>query len=324
MKAVRIHEYGDLGVMRYEDAPTPEPRPGEVLIRVRAAALNWADVLDRQGRYGKRTDFPRPLGLEVAGTIEQVGPEVTDLRAGQNVFGMVRTGAYAEYAAGHPSVLFPLPDNLSFAEGAGAGIVYLTAWHALITKSNLQAGQRVLVHAVGSGVGTAALQIAKARGTTVIATAGSDEKLKRARELGADHVINYSTTPDFAPEVKRLTDGKGVNVVIEGVGKATFAGSLASLGLNGHLAVIGTPSGSDIAFDLSALLGQNITMFGYTLRSLNALGPTLQTFRREALPLFASGQLRPIVDRTLPLERAADAHTALSDRAAFGKVVLEM
>lgn len=324
MKAVRIHEYGGLDVMKYEDCPAPEIRPREALIRVRAAALNWADVLDRQGRYGTRSDFPRPLGLEVAGTIEQVGGEVKDLQVGQNVFGMVRSGAYAEYAAGSPRVLFPMPDTLSFAEAAGAGIVYLTAWHALITKANLRTGQRVLVHAAGSGVGTAALQIAKARGATVIATAGSDDKLKRAREMGADHTINYTTTPDFAPEVKRLTDTKGVDVVIEGVGKATFQGSLDSLGLNGHLAIIGSPSGSDVAFDLSAITRNNITMFGYTLRSLNALGPTIDTFRQEALPLFASGQLRPIVDRALPLARAADAHQALSNRAAFGKVVLEM
>ena len=324
MKAVHIHQYGDLDVLRYEDAPVPEFRPNEVLIRVRAAALNWADVLDRQGRYGARSDFPRPLGLEVAGTIEQVGSGVKDLQPGQNVFGMVRTGAYAEYAAGHPIVLFPMPENLSFAEASGAGIVFLTAWHALVTKANVQAGQWVLVHAAGSGVGTAAVQIAKARGAQVIATAGSDEKLKRAQELGADHGINYTTTPNFAPEVQRLTDGKGVNAVIEAVGRATFAGSLASLALNGHLAVIGTPSGSEVTFDLSSLLRQNVTMFAFTLRSLNALGPTLETFRKEALPLFAQGKLRPILDRTLPLAQAADAHRALSDRSAFGKVVLEM
>lgn len=339
MRAIVFHQHGDLDVLKLEELPDPTPAHGEVVVALEAAALNRLDLFIRQGLPG--VPLPHVLGCEGAGHVAAVGAGVTHLKEGDRVvvtpgtscgvcaacargedslcrgytmIGYRRNGCYAEKVAAPAISVYPAPAPLSAVEWASVPLVFLTAWHMLITRARLKPGEDVLVQSAGSGVGIAAIQIARHAGARVIATAGSDEKLARARDLGAHEVINYTTTPDFAPEVRRLTGKKGVEVVVEHTGAATWPGSINSLTWGGRLVTCGATTGPKVDFDIRTLFGRQIELIG------SYMGARHEMMR--VLELVASGVLKPVVDRTFPLAEAEAAQGYLAGRGQFGKVCL--
>ena len=341
MKAVAIRSHGGPEVVNLEDLPDPEPGPGRVVVAVRAAALNHLDLWVRKGWPGLKLSFPHVLGSDIAGVVEGVGAGVEGVRAGDEVivnpglgcgrcerclsgqenlcrryaiFGEHVSGGQAERIAVPARNLLPKPARLSFEEAAAAPLVFMTAWHALVRRARVRPGETVLVHAAGSGVGSAAVQIAKLHGARVIATAGSDAKLEKARGLGADETVNYETA-DFVQEVRRLTDRRGVDVVLEHVGKRTWEGSILSATLGGRVVTVGATTGWDPTTDLRHVFYRQLSVLGSTMGTAGDL--------LEVMRFVADGKLRPVVDRVLPLGEARVAQGLLADRAQFGKIVLK-
>ena len=320
MRAIQVQETGGPEVLRIENVADPRPGEGEVLIRVHAAGVNFADYLARIGAYPPAGRPPLIPGLEAAGVVEAVGPGVTGVEIGQRVMAWAR-GTYAELAVAPAWAVYPAPETISLEEAAAIPIVFGTAWHALVSVASLQRDEWVLVHAAGGGVGSAAVQVARQLGARVIATAGQDWKLERARELGADAVAGYE---DFAETARQATDGRGVDVVLEGVGKATFAASVRSMAPGGRMVIYGAPSGPRVELDTREAITRNLTLYGISVISSPLFPATAESFAREALAWFDEGRLRPVVDRVYPLEEAAEAHRRLMDRDHFGKLVLRV
>ncbi|MGA9994180.1 MAG: zinc-binding dehydrogenase, partial [Pyrinomonadaceae bacterium] len=327
-------------VLEYTDAPEPEIKANEVLVEVRACALNHLDVWVRGGLPGIEIPMPHILGNDIAGIVREAGALVDWVRAGDEVMlqpgvscghcieclrgqdnlcpqydmlGYRRNGGYAELVAAPGVNVIPKPENLSFEEAAALPLVTVTAWHMLVTRTNVQPGEDVLIHAAGSGVGSIGIQVAKLRGARVIATAGSDEKLQKARELGADETINY-TNADWPKEVRRLTGKRGVDVVFEHTGAETWPGSILSLAKNGRLVTCGATSGYDARTDLRQIFYRHLNVLGSFMGSKAEL--------LDAMKFIERGQIRAVVDRTLPLAEARRAHELMEDRAQFGKLVL--
>ncbi len=319
MKAVIVREFGGTDVLRYEELPDPAPGVGEVLLRVRAVGVNFADTMVRAFGYFE-TKLPVVLGLEGAGVVEAVGPGVEQLKPGDRVAGMFRS-SYAELATASASRLFRLPAELSFEQGAAIPIGYMTAWYALFNKAQLQPGERVLVHAAGGAVGTAAVQLAKHFGGWVAATAGSERKLELARGLGADVAINYETE-DFVAKVRELTGGKGVDIVLEATGGKTFAGSLKSLAVEGRMGLFGAASGNATQLNILDLSSKQISVFGVSLGRSPKAPRALAEMAERTMPLFVDGRLKPVIYQALPFDQAAEAHRLIESRAPVGKVVL--
>ena len=322
MKAIRVQEYGDESVLRYEDVPDPEPAPRRAVVKVRAASINRGDIARRQGTYGGGlTALPFTPGWEVAGTVEALGEGVEGLAVGDRVIGQLGDGGYAERALVHEAGIYKMPDEMSFEEGCTIPVVFLTAWLALRKMCRLQANETALIQAGGSGVGVAAIQIAKLAGARVITTAGSDEKCARCLELGADHAINYRDK-DFVQEVNRITEAAGADVVLESVGGEVFEKSLAAMGRYGRLCVVGNSSGQTNSLDpRTTLMFKNLSVSGFYLGAeiaAGGAGPIME----ELLRLFQQGKLRTVIDRTFPLAETAAAHRYLGERKNFGKVVL--
>lgn len=321
MKAVRVHEYGDESVLRYEDVPDPEPAPRRVVVKVAAASINRGDLSRRQGTYGGGlTALPFTPGWEVAGTVEALGEGVDGLSVGDRVIAQMGDGGYAEKALVHEAGLYTMPDEMSFEEGCGIPVVFLTAWLALHRLCRLQANETALIQAGGSGVGVAAIQIAKLAGARVITTAGSDDKCARCLELGADQAINYREK-DFVQEVNRITEASGADVVLESVGGEVFEKSLAAMGRYGRLCVVGNSSRQPNSVDPSTLMFKNLSVSGFYLGAEIAAGGARPAME-EMLRLIQQGKLRTVVDRTFPLAETAAAHRYLGERRNFGKVVL--
>ncbi len=341
MKAVVFRQHGGPEVLEYTDVPEPVVRANEVLVEVKACALNHLDIWARRGLPGIEIPLPHILGNDVAGVVKQVGELVTWVKAGDEVMvqpgvscghceaclsgddnfcreydmlGYRRDGGYAELVAVPGVNIVPKPAQLSWEEAAALPLVTVTAWHMLVTRANVQPGETVLVHAAGSGVGSLAIQIAKLRGARVITTASSDEKLAHARELGADETINY-TNGDWPKEVKRITNRKGVDVVVEHTGAATWPGSIASLRPNGRLVTCGATSGYDARTDLRQVFYRHLNILGSFMGSKAEL--------IEAMRFVEQGKIRAVVDRVLPLSEARQAHELIENRAQFGKVVLK-
>jgi len=342
MKAVRIHQHGDIDQLRYEDAPDPELSPSDVLVRVKACALNHLDIWTRQGRAGVKVPMPHILGSDVAGVVEAVGNAVTDTPIGMpvvvspgiscgkceaclsgqdnlcpsyNILGTITDGGYAELVKVPAVNVLAKPLDLTFEEAAAVPLVFLTAWHMLVGRARVQPGETVLVQAAGSGVGSAAIQIAKLFNARVITTASSDEKLEKARQLGADELINY-VQKDFQTEVRRLTTGQGVDVVIEHVGAATFENSVRVLARNGRLVTCGATAGPEANIDLRYVFSRHLNILGSYMGSKAEL--------IEVLKFFPTGQLKPVVYQALPLSEAALAQELMQDRRNFGKIVLSI
>lgn len=341
MKVIRFHEYGDADVLHFEDVPRPDPGPAEVVVRVRAAGVNHLDLDLRSGTSRLALDLPHTPGMEVAGEVAAVGDAVEGVRVDDRVvalyqagcgecslcvageetlctapllLGVQAPGGYAEYVAVDASRLRLLPDGLGFPEAASFQVAMGAAWHALTARANLQAGETVLVSAAGSGVGTAAIQIARLTGATVIAAAAGEEKLERARALGADVALDYRNG-DLAAAVRAATGGEGVDVAIEHVGGAVFGQVLECLRPNGRIVVLGGHAGEVVPLDLVRLFRSQWQVIG----SRRATNAELET----VLGLVGEGRLRPVIDRVLPLAEAAEAHRVLEARLQFGKVVLE-
>ncbi len=338
MKAVRIHHHGGPEVLTYEDAPEPQIRDDEALIRVRACALNHVDLWIRKGLPG--VPLPQILGADIAGEVARAGGSCRNAREGARVvlapgvscrvcpkcvagrdnecpnytlFGYKVPGGYAEYVAAPDYAVIPIPGDLSFEEAAAVPLVFLTAWHMLLTRARLQAGEDVLVIAASSGVGSAAVQIAKLFHCRVIATAGNDAKLEAARRLGADHVIDHYRQ-DIAAEVKRITERRGADVVFEHVGAATWDASVASLAPAGRLVTCGATTGYDVKIDLRFLFSKRQSILGSYMGTLGELHEVLKfVFRKE---------LKAVVDRVFPLSQIREAHERLENKEQFGKIVV--
>lgn len=319
--------------LKLRDVPTPEPGPGQARVRVRACGVNRADLLQRRGLYPAPPDAPADIpGLEIAGEVDAVGSSTTEVRPGDRVFGIVSGGAYAEHVVVHARTLAPIPvvggSPLGFVEAAAIPEAALTAYDAMVLQAGLAAGETVLVHAVGSGVGTAAVQIARAIGARAIGTARSQEKLARAEALGLSAGVvpraSEDGSPRFAERVRELTGGKGVDVVLELVGGSYVPESMAALADRGRLVLVGLMAGARADVDLGALLRRRLRLFGTVLRSrpLEEKIAAAQVLARNLRPLVEDGKLAPTVDRVLPLEKADEAHSLMASNASFGKIVL--
>ena len=326
MRAVVFKGKGGPEVIAVETVPDPEPSRGEVLVRVRAAALNRADLLQRRGLYppprGVREDVP---GMELAGEVLALGEGVTAWKPGDRVMAIAAGEAQAELCVVHERMLLPIPPGLSFEEAGALPEAGITAHDALFTLGGLRPGACVLVHAVGSGVATMALQLARAAGATVIGTSRTAAKLERARALGLEHGIAVQGEPPrFADEVRKLTGGQGVPLVLEFVGGPYLAEDLAAVASGGRVVVIGTMGGPRAQVDLGVLMRSRASVIGTVLRPrpLEEKVAASRAFLRDALPLLAAGKVRPVVDAVLPLEAAREAHERMERNESFGKIVL--
>jgi putative PIG3 family NAD(P)H quinone oxidoreductase len=324
MRAAVITTPGGPDAFAIQELPDPQPGPDEALVAVEATALNRADLLQRRGRYsgppGTRDDLP---GLEMAGRVLAVGERVRAWQPGDRVMALLAGGGYGGRVAVHERMLMAIPEPLSFEQAAAIPEVFLTAHDALFEQCALAPGEAVLVHAAGSGVGTAAVQLAAVAGCRVFGTAGSVDKLARAAELGLATGIDYHEA-DFAEVIAAETAGRGVDVILDVVGAPYWARNLASLALRGRMVLVGTMGGATLEVDLGALMGKRLQVRGTTLRArpLEEKVALTQAFARRWLPLFASGRLRPVIDRVFPLEAVADAHRLMESNANFGKIVL--
>jgi NADPH:quinone reductase-like Zn-dependent oxidoreductase len=342
MKAIVFQQHGGPQVLKYTDAAEPAIRPNEVLVRVKACALNHLDLWVRGGIPGVPIPLPHIPGSDVAGEVAQIGAEVSTVRVGQKVvlapgvtcgkcaacisgkdnrcrqftnLGYMIDGGCAEFVRVPEVNCLPYPENLTWEEAASIPLVFQTAWHMLLTRAELQPGEDVLVLGAGSGVGSAAIQIAKVFGARVLATAGSDEKLQKAKELGADHLIDHKTQK-IREEVRRITGKRGVDVVFEHVGTATWDDSLASLAPSGRLVTCGATTGYDAKIDLRFLFSRQLSLLGSYMGTKSEM--------HSVMRLVCTGRLKPVVDRIFPLAEAAAAHTYLESSAQFGKVVLSV
>jgi NADPH:quinone reductase-like Zn-dependent oxidoreductase len=342
VKAITIRAHGGPEVLREEELPNPVAGPGEALVRVRACALNHLDLWTRRGLPGRSVAFPHVLGNDIAGEVAALGSPVEGMSTGQRVMlspgtscgrcrmclagedsscrhyrilGYQVHGGYAELVRCPAANVIALPDRIGFPEAAAFPLVFVTAWRMLVTRARVRPGEDVLVWGAGSGVGTASVQVARLQGARVIATAGSDEKLSRARELGADETINHHTA-DVVAEVKRLTDKKGADVVIEHVGQASWERSILALAQRGRLVTCGATTGPQAMTDLRFLFSRQLSILGSYMGSKAEL--------LDAAAFFFAGKLRSVIDSVVPLRAARAAHERMEASAHFGKIVLEV
>lgn len=340
MKAIVFSQHGGPEVLQYKDAPEPKISANEVLVRVRGVALNHLDLWVRRGIPGVAIPLPHIPGSDVAGEVAAAGEQVTRVKVGEKVvlapgvtcgvcqaclsgrdnfcrkftnLGYMIDGGCAEFVKAPEVNCFPWPGELSFEQAAAVPLVFQTAWHMLVTRAQLQPAEEVLVLGAGSGVGSAAIQIAKFFGARVIATAGSDGKLEKARALGAEETINHSEQ-NILNEVKRLTGRRGVDIVFEHVGTATWEHSMASLAPGGRLVTCGATTGHDVKIDLRFVFTRQLSVLGSYMGTKAELGTVLK--------LVGQGRLKPVVDQVLPLSECANAHRFLEGREQFGKIVL--
>ena len=324
MRAIVISRPGGPEVLEVQDVETPEPVGEQVRVRVRASGVNRADLLQRAGGYAAPPGSPADIpGLEFAGEVDALGSLVRTWKVGQRVMGLAGGGAQAEYIVAHEGMLVEIPQNLDFVQAAGVPEVFMTAHDGLFTQAGLQMGERVLIHAVGSGVGTAAIQLAHAAGATVFGTSRTPGKLERAKELGLDIAL---LDQNFAAEVRRLTDGNGVHVVLDFVGAAYMEQNLEALGMWGRMVFLSTMGGAQANVNLGMLMGKRISIRGVTLRT-RTLEEKLAVTRRFAthvLPLLASGKVRPIIEQVYTMEQVAEAHRVMGENKNFGKLIVRI
>jgi NADPH2:quinone reductase len=327
MKAIVITGIGGPEVLQVCEVPTPEPRADQVRVRVRASGLNRADLLQCKGVYpappGAPADIP---GLEFAGEIDALGPTVVGpIKHGDRVFGIVGGGGLAEYLITHERLLAPIPANLGFVEAAAVPEAFITAHDARLTQGRLSPGERVLIHAVGSGVGTAAVQLAHTMGCQVWGTSRTAEKLEKTKPLGLDHPIDTSQS-DFPDTVNESTEGRGVDVVIDLLGGIALEGNLAALAPRGRLVLVGLLAGSQARFDLHLMLRKRLTIIGTTLRArpLEEKITATNRFAAQVVPWLSRGLVRPIVDSVFPFSDATAALARIESNNVFGKVILQV
>lgn len=340
MKAALIHENGPPEALKYEDIDPLPVGPNDAMIKVRATSVNWFDVMGRSGEYSAFKNFPHILGGDIAGEVVEVGSEVTNAKPGDRVlvyatvacgqceycglgqpnicqnykyYGSGAWGGYAQYFTGRAANLIQLDDSLDFGECASVNIAFLTAWH-MLQRANIRAGEDILIQAAASGVGSGAVQMAKLAGLRVIGTASSEEKCQWARDLGADHMINYKTQ-NFREEVRQLTGGRGVDVVVEHVGADVWEESIRSLTRMGRLVTCGASSGMQVTANVAHIFHKQLTIIGSNHGTMNEL--------KTIIKLLKEGKLKAVIGHRLPLSEAAESHRLLENRGTLGKIVLE-
>ena len=323
MRQVTIPAYGGPEVLTMAEAPEPAAGPGELLVRVGAAGVNRADCLQRAGSYPMPPGLGNVPGLEISGEVVGAGTGVESFVPGDRVFGLVAEGGYAECAVLDAGLAVPLPDGWGFAEGAAVIEVWCTANETVFELGGLRGGQALLVHAGASGVGTAAVQMAKHAGATVFFTAGSRHKIDRVLDLGADHGILYRTE-DFVEEVLRITRGEGVDVIEDFIGADYLARNLSVLKPTGTLLLVGLMGGQVAPFDMGGMLRKRLSIRGFTLRAqpLDNKRAIVGRFRERWLPLLAAGSIRPIIHEVVPFAEMRRAHEMMEANANFGKIIL--
>lgn len=314
---------GDWNRLELDEAPLPSPGPGEALVRVEACSVNRADLLQRRGLYPPPPGASSILGLDFAGSVVLPPSGKREWREGDRVFGIVAGGGYGRFVAAAADHLVPMPEKLSFVEAAAAAEVFFTAFHNLVREGELKEGETVLIHGGGSGVGTAAIQLVRNAGATAIITAGSDEKIAHCLALGATHGINYNTE-DFAKRVMELTDGAGADLVLDWIGAPYLARHIEILKTRGRLVIIGLMGGHTAEIALAPVLARRLRIIGSVLRTQSHAEKTALAagFRERVLPLLASGKVRPVIHRVLPIQAVEEAHSMLREGGHFGKVVL--
>jgi NADPH:quinone reductase-like Zn-dependent oxidoreductase len=331
MKAIRYHEFGGVEVLKYEDVAQPEIGDKEVLVRVNAVSLNHLDLRLRSGKSPRPVDLPHIGGVDIAGDVVEVGKNVISVKVGTRVvidptvrvnggikvIGVNLYGGFAEYVNVPETNVVPIPDSLSYNDAATLPTCYVTAWYGLFERGNLKPAETVLIHSAGSGTGSAAVQVAELAGAYVIATAGSDEKLAKAREIGADETINYNKS-DFAEEVKKITNKKGVDLIFDQIGASVWDKNIQSLAVQGRLLLVGVVGGGTTSLNLGPIIMRDISILGVTV--FNAPRTNLET----VVTLVSLGRLRPAIDKTFPLKEAAAAQRYIEDRNQFGKVILTL
>lgn len=327
MKAVEISKYGGPEVLSLVDTADLKAGRGEVLVQVKAVGVNRADLLQRAGHYPPPGDVSQKIpGLEYAGEIVALGDGVTALSIGDRVCGLAGGGTYAEQVVVPAGMVCPIPDDMSWPEAAGIPEAYITAYDAMVSQMKLSAGETVLIHAAGSGVGVAAIQIATAIGARAIVTSRSTAKVDAALALGAESGIIVNNDGSFALQARALTAGRGVDLILELVGASYFTEDIRSLSLQGRIIVVGLVSGTKAEIDLGLLLRNRLTICGTTLRMRPLEEKIFATrlLRDHMMPLFENKKLRAIIDRVFPFTHAAAAHEYMEKNANFGKVVLNM
>ncbi|HEY6188131.1 MAG TPA: NAD(P)H-quinone oxidoreductase [Pyrinomonadaceae bacterium] len=329
MRAVKIVSHGGVEALEVREVERPaEARADRVRVRVRAAGLNRADVLQRMGLYpappGAVQDIP---GLEFAGEVEQTGSEVTAWRVGQRVFGITAGGAQAEYIVVPQSSLAEIPSNLGWAEAAAVPEVFITAHDALFTQAGLEMGERVLIHAAGSGVGTAAIQLVRAAGANAYGTSRTPEKLERAREYGLEAGVAVGDNPAlFSDAVREWTKGAGVNVILDLVGGAYLAANIEALAQKGRLMLVGTTAGATAQLNFGAVMHKRLRITGTVLRarSVEEKADAVRRFAAHVVPMLERGSLRPVVEKIYSIDEVRAAHEHMESNSSFGKIVLTM
>lgn len=329
MKAVTITAAGGPEVLRVSEVQTPPPPTADrVRVRVRAAGLNRADVYQRRGYYPAPPGYPQNIpGLEFAGEVEAVGDEGHNWKIGQRVFGITAGGAQAEYVVVPENHLAEIPENLDWPQAAAVPEVFITAHDALFTRANLRSGESMLVHAAGSGVGTAAIQLASVAGATTFGTSRTAAKLERAKDFGLSSAVAVGGDPQtMVAPVMAWTRGRGVNVIIDLVGAAYLEANLNALASQGRLVLVGTTAGAKATLDISLAMGKRLTIIGTMLRgrSLEEKATATRLFAEQVVPLLAAGTVRPVVDRVYKMEEIREAHARMEGNESFGKIVLVM
>jgi tumor protein p53-inducible protein 3 len=326
MKAVLVKHPGGPEQLIIEEVPQPVTGAEELLVKVKATALNRADLLQRQGRYPPPPGSSDILGLEMSGVVEEVGKDCTGWKTGDEVFGLLPGGGYADYTVIHHRMAMRKPENLSFEDTAAIPEVFLTAFQALVWLGNLQKGESILIHAGASGVGTAAIQLAKHIGAKIIITAGSQEKIDACISLGADEGINYKKQ-NFQKPILQLTDQKGVNLILDFVGEPYWKLNLEVLATDGRLVILSTMGGAEISFfSLRQIMQKRATIMGSTLRNrpLSYKIKLTESFSSYALPLFKKRMIRPVIDTVFPWEKVQEAHRYMEENRNTGKIVLRV
>ena len=341
MRAVIIYEHGGVDKLKYTEIPNPDVQENDVLVEVKACAMNHLDIWVRKGIPSLSLEYPHVLGSDVAGVVAKVGKSVHGIEAGMpvlvhpgvtcrkctyclsgrenlcreyQILGEHRSGGCAEFVSVPEENVIPMPKNISFEEGACIPLVFLTAWHMLVSRARIEKGEIVLVHAAGSGMGSAAIQIAKLFGTTVITTAGTDEKVEKAKKLlGADYAINYRGQ-DFFAEVRKITERRGVDVVIDHTGAINWERNILSLTVGGRMVVCGATSGHEGKVDIRRLFANRLSILGSTMGSKKEL--------LKVIKHVESGKLKPVLHRVFPMSQVAKGHLLMENRDVFGKIVL--
>ncbi len=325
MRVVEISTPGGVEALAIGTRMTPVPRAGEVLIKVAAAGINRADVMQRKGQYPPPPGASDLLGLEVSGTVVETASDVSEVSVGDEVCALLAGGGYAEYCTAPASSCLPIPDGMSVVDAAALPETFFTVWTNVFMRGKLRRGERFLMHGGSSGIGSTAIQLAKAFGAQVVVTAGSDEKCQACIDIGADHAINYRTA-DFVEEVKSWTDGKGVDLILDIVSGEYVAKNIKCLAVDGRLVIIATQGGIRAQINVLPIMTKRLTVTGSTLRprTVGQKAEIADELRRHAWPLLDEGRIKPIIDSKFTMDRVREAHERIDSGSHIGKILLTM